>query len=250
MFKRSILAGICLLLLPLAVSSQVNIYDNASNLKVLREGTTADELRNTMRSFALDTGFRCSSCHVGEEGQPLTGYDFASDEKELKGKARLMLEMVNTINGQHLAELGEDRTEVKCVTCHRGVNKPELTGSLLAAAADEGGVEAMTGKYRQLRERYYGSHSYDFTDMTLSDFARSRAAAGHNDQAAAMLDLVLEDSPNSFMAHFTYGEFHHRGGNPEMAINHYRKAIEANPGAAGFLQQRIDQLEQPAEEEK
>jgi hypothetical protein len=104
-----------LLVLPSQAISQVNIYDNATNLKVLPEGTSADTLRATMRSFALDTGFRCSSCHVGEEGQPMTEYDFASDEKELKGKARLMLEMVNTINSTLLSGLGEDRKEVMCV---------------------------------------------------------------------------------------------------------------------------------------
>jgi predicted Zn-dependent protease len=123
-----------------------------------------------------------------------------------------------------------------------------LTGDTLAEAADEGGVDAMTSKYRALRERYHGSHSYDFTDMTLSDFARSRAAAGHPDQAAAMLDLVLEDNPDSFMAQFAYAEIHHRAGEKEQAVERYQKAIEANPGAAGFLQQRIDQLQQPAEE--
>ena len=83
--------------------------------------------------------------------------------------------------------------------------------------------------------------------MTLSDFARSRVAAGHPDQAFAMLDMVLEDNPQSFMAHFSYAEIHHRAGNAAQAIEHYKKAIEANPMAAGFLEARIKQLEAPAE---
>ena len=234
--------------LPLSAFSQAGIYDNPQNLKVLPVDTSSEVLRSTMRGFALDTGFRCSSCHAGEENQPLTEYDFASDEKELKSSARLMMKMVNSINTSHLAELGEDRVEVRCVTCHRGVNKPALIGDVLAAAAEEGGVEGMSARYLELREEYYGSHSYDFTDMTLSDFARARAAAGHLDQATAMLDLVLQDNPESFMAQFSYGELYHRAGNAELAIERYRKAIEVNPGAAGFLQQRIDQLQDSGEE--
>jgi tetratricopeptide (TPR) repeat protein len=249
MMNFRIAMGFILLGLPALVFGQANIYDNPQNLKILPQDTGPDLLRNTMRSFALDTGFRCSSCHVGEEGQALTEYDFASDEKELKGKARLMMKMVNAINTTHLSGLGEDRTQVRCVTCHRGLNQPALTGDVLALAADETGVDGMAAKYKELRERYYGSHSYDFTDMTLSDFARSRAAAGQLDQATALLDLLLEDNPDSFMAQFTYAEIHHRAGNPEQAIDRYRKAIQANPGAAGFLQQRINQLEQADQEQ-
>ena len=132
--------GMFFLCIPALAVSQVNIYDNPQNLEVLPEDISSDDLRDTMKSFALGTGFRCSSCHVGEESQPLTEYDFASDEKELKGKARSMVKMVKTINVTHLADLGEDRVEVGCVTCHRGVNKPELTGVVLTAAADEGGM--------------------------------------------------------------------------------------------------------------
>lgn len=246
MSRQTFSVALLVLGLQTAAFGQVNIYENAQNLKVLPKDISADALRETMKRFALDTGFRCSSCHLGEEGQPLTGYDFASDEKELKNKARLMLEMVNTINSSLLAELGAERTEVRCVTCHRGINKPVLTGDVLAKAADENGIEGMRQKYRELRQRYYGSHSFDFSDMTLTEFARSRATAGHPDQATAMLDLVLETSPDSFMAHFSYAEFFHRAGDAEQAIKHYKSAIAANPDAAGFLQQRIQQLEAPA----
>ena len=168
MLNQQILIPLCLLAFPLLAASQVNIYDNPANLKVLPKDTTSDVLRETMKNFALGTGFRCSSCHVGEEGLPLTDYDFASDEKELKGKARLMLKMLNTINGTHLADLGDERMQVECVTCHRGVHKPESTGALLTVAADEGGVDGMTTRYRELRERYHGSHSYDFTDKKVA----------------------------------------------------------------------------------
>jgi cytochrome c len=118
----SAIAGLqCMLLCGAAVAQ---IYDHPRNLQVLPADIGADELRDTMKSFFFGTGLRCSSCHVGEEGQPLTTYDFASDEVELKQTARQMLRMVNAINTEHLAALGPERAEVSCATCHRGERLP------------------------------------------------------------------------------------------------------------------------------
>lgn len=73
--------------------------------------------------------------------QNLTEYDFASDKKEPKLKARLMLQMVDAINNTHLRPLGEDHIKVQCVTCHRGVNKPWLTAeTLLTNSSDNPGL--------------------------------------------------------------------------------------------------------------
>ncbi len=118
----SAIAGLLCMLLCTAAVAQV--YDNPRNLQVLPADIGVDELRDTMKSFFFGTGLRCSSCHVGEEGQPLTTYDFASDEKELKLTARQMLRMVNAINTEHLAPFGPERAEVSCATCHRGERLP------------------------------------------------------------------------------------------------------------------------------
>jgi hypothetical protein len=48
-------------------------------------------------------GVRCSHCHMGEESDPLETYDFASDDKLLKRKAREMIRMMQAINGPHLS---------------------------------------------------------------------------------------------------------------------------------------------------
>lgn len=117
-------ATTCLLCMLLCGSAIAQIYDNPRNLQILPADIGADELRDTMKSFFFGTGLRCSSCHVGEEGQPLTTYDFASDEVELKQTARQMLRMVNAINTEHLAPLGPERAEVSCATCHRGERLP------------------------------------------------------------------------------------------------------------------------------
>lgn len=124
MKPRLMPATTCLLCMLLCSAALAQIYDNPRNLQVLPADMGADELRDTMKSFFFGTGLRCSSCHVGEEGQPLTTYDFASDEAELKQTARQMLRMVNAINTEHLAPRGPERAEVSCATCHRGERLP------------------------------------------------------------------------------------------------------------------------------
>ncbi len=49
---------------------------------------TPRQVINVMRGFAMGLGVRCEHCHVGEPGQPLGSFDFVSDEKPTKEKAR------------------------------------------------------------------------------------------------------------------------------------------------------------------
>lgn len=80
-----------------------------------------------MKHFAQSLGVRCTHCHVGEEGQPLSTYDFESDAKPAKRRARAMLKLTYMLN-QHEDLPGEDRASltdmsqnrVTCYTCHRG----------------------------------------------------------------------------------------------------------------------------------
>jgi len=221
-----------------------DIYDNPNNLDVLDPDISSGDLRNTMKNFALSTGLRCSSCHVGEEGQALESYDFASDEKVLKGKARVMMKMVSKINTTLTNEIDNQHVQVDCVTCHRGVSKPKTLGSVLAEAAENNGIQGIQDEYAKLRARYYGSHSYDFSEFSLAEIAQQRALAGHADQAYAVLDIVLTENPESFQGHFLYAELASREGKKELAKNHYEKAIVINPQAAGFVQPRLDQLKE------
>lgn len=102
--------------------------DRISNAKVLPADIGRDRLRNTMVSFSRSLGVRCTFCHVGEEGAPLSTFDFASDARPHKEIARGMLRMVQRLNGQDLpAMVGESesgRPRVTCFTCHRGSEHP------------------------------------------------------------------------------------------------------------------------------
>lgn len=137
--------------LTLSLGLQADIFDDPQNLEVLPDTISPESLRATMRGFSMGTGLRCSNCHDGEEGADLSTYDFASDEKELKQVARQMLKMVMAINGEYLEPLGEDHTQVQCITCHRGVKVPRMTQEILTRAATKSGVEGLNKTYRELR---------------------------------------------------------------------------------------------------
>src|SRR4051794_8021197 len=60
------------------------------NLKVFPANITRAQLLSNMKFFSQSLGVRCTHCHVGEEGKPLSTFDFASDAKDKKTVARKM----------------------------------------------------------------------------------------------------------------------------------------------------------------
>jgi hypothetical protein len=83
------------------------------------------DLLGTMKQFAQSLGVRCTFCHVGVDGRPLSTFDFASDAKPNKGIARDMLRLADRLNSQDLPAIGGlIDPHVTCYTCHRGSTKP------------------------------------------------------------------------------------------------------------------------------
>jgi hypothetical protein len=101
------------------------------NLKVLPQDISGPQLLSTMKFFSQSLGVRCTFCHVGEEGKPLSRFDFASDAKREKQTARKMLAMVHRINSEDFGVTDFSKVKVTCFTCHRGSEHP-----LTAPAAD------------------------------------------------------------------------------------------------------------------
>lgn len=248
MNTRTVTALSGALCLAASLPSAAQIYDNPSNLKVLPTDISAEDLRDTMKGFSLGVGLRCSDCHLGEEDEALTDYDFAADEKPLKKTARLMLRMTNDLNRETLASLGPNRVEVQCVTCHRGLRSPRTTAEVLTLAAEEGGAAQLQTTYQELREQYYGTHSYDFSEFQLGEFVRARAAAGRTDEALAMLDILSAEHPDSFWIEFLYGETLEGDGKVDEALTHYRKAIELDPASTAWIRTRVEQIEAASSE--
>ena len=217
--------------------------EKAENLQVLPEDTTPDQLQATMRGFVGALGVRCEYCHDDSNGNRLSEMDFAADTKEAKDIARVMVEMVQGINGEALTQIGggdnEARVSVTCMTCHRGVAIPRMLEDVLAEEHAEAGVGAAVARYRELRERYYGGFSYNFGERTLLRLAEMLMVSA-TDDVPAILDLNLEMFPESWQTHLYYGRFHAQGGAKEAAIASFEKAYELNP--VPWIQQQLDQL--------
>ena len=218
--------------------------DSFTNLKVLPKNIGKQELIATMRGFALGLGVRCTYCHVGREGAPLDSLKFASDDKRTKRAARVMIDMVNHINEEHLADV-PDRPEphvvVKCETCHRGVARPRLLTDELALYLADSGLAATTRHYRELHDRYYGSEAYDFREFPLLDLARSEARAKRVDNAIGVLQLAAEFFPNSGMTPAAKGDIYLEKGDTALALSSYREAL-AKDSTMGFVRARMQQL--------
>lgn len=231
--QRMLVLG-AVLALPNAAAAQ--LPEEFNNLKVLPEGISQRELLGVMRGFALGLGVRCQHCHVGDEAvMPLSEFDFESDEKETKRKARFMLQMVNYLNEERLPELTEvveradPPVQVTCETCHHGLPLPRPIGEVLVQTIDAEGIDAAVARYRELREEFYGSASYDFSELALLLVAGDLAGALNPDAAMALIELNLEHYPESVNSLLFLAQLNMQGGDRDAALAAVHKALEIDP---------------------
>ena len=124
-----LMSSILVLTATVAGRGQQNpIPEKFTNLQVLPKDISRPDLVTMMRGFSGQTGSRCSTCHLGEEGNDLSTYDFASDVRPAKAVARKMMLMTRAINGPLLEGVGTPPAagaqKVTCYTCHRGAKTP------------------------------------------------------------------------------------------------------------------------------
>ena len=205
--------------------------EKPENLQVLPETMTMQQVRRVMFQFTGALGVRCSYCHVGEEGKPLSTYDFVSDDVEAKETTRSMMRMVSAINKDHIEQLpnGEERIQVNCQTCHHGIAKPELLEDVLADHLSENSIEETLAYYETLKDKYYGGFSYNFQEKTLNDLSQRFLAMQDTEVAMAFLELNLGMYPNSADAYALMGQAHLMQENQEAAIENLEKSLELNP---------------------
>jgi hypothetical protein len=84
------------------------------NVKLLT-GLTDIELQRSMNLMRSSLGTHCDHCHV-----IVKEWNFASDEKPAKKRAREMIQMVAEMNRTNFG----GRAVISCYTCHRGSIRP------------------------------------------------------------------------------------------------------------------------------
>ena len=239
-------AGLAVAMLIAAAGQlEAQIPDTYTNLQVLPKEIAKPDLVSTMREMAGSLGVRCTHCHVGPDD--LQGMDFATDEKATKRTARVMLRMVDEINGSHLKRIETGRAEttrVRCLTCHRGLTVPKSIHEILERSIADKGVAAALVEYRELRDEYYGSAAYDFSQGPLNYIVEKLTRERKLDDALTVAHADIELHPDAAYPRVLLARLHLARGEKELAIAALRKAVELDPTNA-FVKRQLDELTAP-----
>ena len=192
-------------------------------------------LLNEMQGYATALGVACEHCHVAPANSGLP--------QPKKDIARQMIAMTRDLNARVQLATGKsplEATKVECATCHRGVTIPKPLGQVIAQTLQEKGPEAAETQYRDLRARYYGRSSYDFSEDELLTVARGIAPI-RTDDAITLLQLNVEFNPKSARSYALLAFAYTRKFDDELAIEHLEKAVELDP-TNGEFQGQLMQL--------
>ena len=222
--------------------AQAQIPDTFTNLQVLPKDVSRAQLVQTMREFAGALGVRCSHCHKNTQPEDLKTFDFASDDKEAKKIARVMMRMTGEINTRLLPEIGRTPVAaVQCITCHHGLVKPEQLVDVLGATLKKQGVAAALDQYGELRQKYQGQAAYDFSMRTLNVLAERLAQQKDFDGAIAVQEFNVKTNPGIASSHRLLADLYLDKGDRASARANLEKAVALEPGEA-YYKQRLQEL--------
>ena len=218
---------------PTAAQQGASIWpEHAENLKVLPEDFPPQRLRAVMRGFALALGVRCEHCHVGEAGQPLSTFDFASDDNPNKDRAREMYRMLGVINAR-LKDFGssspDHRVNMWCHTCHNGKPRPQTLAEVIQETYDTEGADEAVARFGDLRSRFYGAAAYDFTAPSVNALASGFFQAGDTATALRFFERNVQDFPDFAEGWESLGDVAAATGDRATAIGYYEKAVALAP---------------------
>ena len=118
----AIAVGLALVEIGNAQEKPVMAEQAFKNVRVLK-GIPVDEFMATMGFFSASLGETCTDCHSAESGGSWEKY---ADDNPRKNKARAMIGMMNAINKSYFG----GKREITCYSCHRGVERPDVTPNL------------------------------------------------------------------------------------------------------------------------
>ncbi len=242
--RRAFLFLLVCLAVPATVG-RAQIPDKFTNLQVLPGNIEKGELVGVMRSFSGALGVRCIHCHAGENPLDLSTVDFASDAKDTKKIAREMMKMsqeVNSILARSIGSMRPEPLQVRCVTCHHGVTRPETLEQVLTATLALSGTDSTVARYHRLRKEYYGSGAYDFSEWSLISAAEKIAKDAASAAAAlALLAANLEYHPESAGTYARIAETYLVMGDREAALVNFDRAAALAPDDP-WLKRRIERV--------
>jgi cytochrome c553 len=204
-----------------------------TNLQIIPKDTPRPQVIQTMQQISAALGVQCNFCHV-QEGRGGRN-DMASDEKPHKKAARGMMLLTRDINAKLPEAVGhsaDKTTRVGCATCHRGVPDPKQIAEVVGNASGNGGAAAGLAKFKELREKFYGGQSYDFSENGLITAAQRAQASDKSDDALAYLQANLEYYPKSSRTYVVMSQIHNAKGDKAAAIKDLEKAIELDANNA------------------
>ncbi|MFQ5473700.1 MAG: tetratricopeptide repeat protein, partial [Dehalococcoidia bacterium] len=121
------------------------------------------------------------------------------------------------------------------------VTRPVDVRDILAETLETEGVDAAIARYQELREKYYGSGSYDFRPFMLANVAE-RVARQHPQGALQLLEFNAELFPDLGQTFLTMAQIHRAMGDIDAAIAALERAAEAEPGNSTFYRGAIERL--------
>ncbi len=103
------------------------------------------------------------------------------------------------------------------------------------------GLQAVA-RYRELKEK--SRPQYDFGEAALNRLGYQLLQRGRVDDAIQILQLNVEEYPNTWNVYDSLGEAYAAHGDRDLAIKNYRKSIELNPKNTNGVD-ALKRLEQP-----
>jgi len=220
------------LALPSQAQDRWSWPEKPENIQVLPKNWPGSRLAPVMQGFSNALGVRCSHCHVGEEGKPLSTYDFASDDNPNKGTTREMMRMLGSIN-EHLDYIevtGDQPVNMWCHTCHRGRARPMTLAEEMGEAYRADGSDAAVTRYKELKENFYGKGVFNFeNENALNDFGYEILEKDDAQGAIKVFALNTEKYPESGNVWDSLAEAYMKAGENAMAEKYYKKSLELDP---------------------
>jgi tetratricopeptide (TPR) repeat protein len=211
----------------ISINAQSSRDKKLTNLKILPQDISGQELRNVMQGFSSALGVHCEYCHYEEEN------DFASDGMPAKQIARVMMKMKSGINDTFLKEartINKDIAGLNCVSCHHGSPKIRLLEDVLYDTYQKKGIDSSIVQYNTLRKNYYGAAIYDFREMSLINYSHKLITDKKFDDAVFVLKKNLEFFPQSTRTFNSFANLYNDKGEKDNAVAYLQKSLAVDPG--------------------